>query len=152
MYNLGEFKRHPDRMSDFLPWASLVAPGVVLNKDGSLQRSFSFRGPDLDSATQAELVSASARLNNAVKRLSGGWGIYCEAQRIKSQSYAESVFPDPVTLMIDEERRSFFSSGNHYESLYYLTIVYLPPQDQQKKIESFFIERGQDIAERRMST
>ena len=147
MYNLGEFKRHPDRMSDFLPWASLVAPGMVLNKDGSLQRSFSFRGPDLDSATQAELVSVSARLNNAVKRLSGGWGIYCEAQRIKSQNYAESVFPDPVTLMIDEERRSFFSSGNHYESLYYLTIVYLPPQDQQKKIENFFIERGQDIAE-----
>jgi len=55
MYNLGEFKRHPDRMSDFcrgLP----CRPGIVLNKDGSLQRSFSFRGPDLDSATQAELV------------------------------------------------------------------------------------------------
>ena len=147
MINLTEFKRHPDRLSDFLPWASLVAPGIVLNKDGSLQRSFSFRGPDLDSATQSELVSVSARLNNAIKRLSGGWGIYCEAQRIKSQSYAESVFPDPVTLMIDEERRNFFSAGNHYESVYYLTLIFLPPPDQQKKIENFFIERGHDIPE-----
>ena len=29
---------------------------VVLNKDGSLQRTCRFRGPDLDSATDAELV------------------------------------------------------------------------------------------------
>ena len=147
MINLREYKSRPDRLSDFLPWASLVAPGIVLNKDGSLQRSFSFRGPDLDSATQSELVSVSARLNNAIKRLAGGWGIYCEAQRIKSQKYAESVFPDPVTLMIDEERRNFFSAGNHYESLYYLTLVYLPPPDQQKKIENFFIEKGHDVPE-----
>ena len=76
----------------------------------------------------------------AVVRRSG------EALRIKSQGYQESVFCDPVTLMIDEERRTFFSAGNHYESKYYLTLVYLPPADQQKKIEDFFIEKGQAVA------
>lgn len=146
MINLSEYKKKPDKLTDYLPWAFLIAPGVILNKDGSMQRSFSFRGPDLDSATQAELVSVTARLNNAIKRLGGGWGIYCEALRIKSQGYQESVFCDPITLMIDEERRTFFSAGNHYESKYYLTLVYLPPADQQKKIEDFFIERGQAVA------
>ena len=120
MLNLTEYKKKPNKLTDYLPWASLVAPGIILNKDGSFQRSFSFRGPDLDSATQSELVSITARLNNAIKRLGGGWGIYCEAQRIKSQGYQKSEFPDPITLMIDEERQKYFSDGNHYENQYWL--------------------------------
>lgn len=49
-----------DRLADY----GLVAPGIVLNKDGSFQRTARFRGPDLDSATQGELAATSARLNN----------------------------------------------------------------------------------------
>jgi len=140
--NLREFQKKPDKLTDYLPWAAFVAPGVVLNKDGSFQRSYAFRGPDLDSATPAELVSITARLNNAIKRLSGGWAIYAEAQRVKSQGYPESEFPDAVTAMIDEERQHFFSVGNHYESLYYLTLLFLPPAEQHARIEKAFIERG----------
>ena len=55
--------------------------GVVLNKDGSFQRTARFRGPDLDSATSSELVGASARLNNALRRLGSGWAVFVEAQR-----------------------------------------------------------------------
>ena len=64
MLNIGEYRRTADRLADHLPWAALIAPGVVLNKDGSFQRTLRFRGPDLDSATEAELMSASARANN----------------------------------------------------------------------------------------
>ena len=60
MMSLREYRHKAAQLADFLPWAALVAPGVVLNKDGSLQRSAAFRGPDLDSATPAELVGASA--------------------------------------------------------------------------------------------
>ena len=48
-----------------------------------------------------------------------------------------------MTLMIEEERRAFFSMGNHYESHYYLTLLYLPPSEQHQKIEKAFIERGE---------
>ena len=51
MLNLAEYRKKPQSLADFLPWAALVAPGVVLNKDGSFQRTARFRGPDLDSAT-----------------------------------------------------------------------------------------------------
>src|SRR3546814_11171110 len=54
MLNLAEYRRKPALLADHLPWAALVAPGVVLNKDGSFQRSFRFRGPDLASATEPE--------------------------------------------------------------------------------------------------
>ena len=50
MMNLAEYRNRNTRLADFLPWAALAGEGVVLNKDGSLQRTARFRGPDLDSA------------------------------------------------------------------------------------------------------
>src|SRR3546814_2579147 len=61
MLNLREYRHRADRLADHLPWAALVADGVIFNKDGSFQRTLAFRGPDLESATEAELVSACAR-------------------------------------------------------------------------------------------
>jgi type IV secretion system protein TrbE len=71
--NLAEYRKKPTMLADYLPWAALVAPGVVLSKDGSFQRTARFRGPDLDSAIPAELIGAWARLNNALRRLGSGW-------------------------------------------------------------------------------
>jgi type IV secretion system protein VirB4 len=95
MLNLAEYRSRADRLADHLPWAALVAPGVVLNKDGSFQRSFAFRGPDLESATEAELVSACARANNVLKRLGTGWALFFEAERRGSQGYPTAPFPMP---------------------------------------------------------
>ena len=66
MMSLAEYRSSSTHLADFLPWAALVAPGVVLNKDGSFQRTASFRGPDLESAVAAELVAAASRLNSAL--------------------------------------------------------------------------------------
>jgi type IV secretion system protein VirB4 len=76
MLNLAEYRQRPALLADWLPWAGLVAPGVVLNKDGSFQRTARFRGPDLDSATQGELIATTARLNNALRRLGTGWALF----------------------------------------------------------------------------
>jgi type IV secretory pathway VirB2 component (pilin)/type IV secretory pathway TrbD component len=60
-----------------------------------------FRGPDLDSATPAELVATTARLNNALRRLGSGWAIFVEAQRTPALDYPEGHFPDPVSSLVD---------------------------------------------------
>ena len=39
MMNLAEYRRSASRLADYLPWVALVAEGVVLNKDGSFQRT-----------------------------------------------------------------------------------------------------------------
>ena len=80
MLNLAEYRKKPQRLADFLPWAALIAPGIVLNKDGSFQRTARFRGPDLDSATPAELVGTTARLNNALRRLGIWLGDFCRGE------------------------------------------------------------------------
>ena len=91
MMNLAEYRRSNTRLADFLPWAALVDEGVVLNKDGSFQRTARFRGPDLDSAVPAELVAVAGRLNNALRRLGSGWAIFVEAQRHSAGRYPIST-------------------------------------------------------------
>jgi type IV secretion system protein VirB4 len=141
MLNLTEYRRHPASLADFLPWAALVAEGVVLNKDGSFQRTARFRGPDLDSATPAELVGVTARLNNALRRLCSGWAIFVEAQRIAAKTYPRSSFPDAASALVDLERQDAFEeAGAHFESRYFLTFVWLPPAEDASRIEGFLYE------------
>ena len=162
MLNLREYRHSADRLADHLPWAALVAPGVVLNKDGSFQRTLRFRGPDLESATEAELVGACARLNNVLRRFGSGWALFFEAERFEAPGYPESSFPDAASWLVDQERRAhfeeraandnFLAAANdnfrtwrrvHYESAYYLTLLYLPPADQVARAEGALLERAE---------
>jgi len=144
MLNLREYRHRADRLADHLPWAALVAPGVILNKDGSFQRSFAFRGPDLESATEAELIGISARTNNVLRRLGSGWVLYVEAERREALGYPKSDFPDPVSALVDAERRAGFEGGRaHFESRYHLTLQYLPEADRTDAASRAMLDRGE---------
>ncbi|MDP3674828.1 MAG: conjugal transfer protein TrbE [Novosphingobium sp.] len=141
MLSLREYRGQAERLADFLPWAALVAPGVVLNKDGSFQRSARFRGPDLDSATPAELIATTARLNSALRRLGSGWAVFVEAVRRPAQDYPASDFPDPASALVDEERAAQFAAeGAHFESGYFLTLLWMPPAEDAARAEAWLYE------------
>jgi type IV secretion/conjugal transfer VirB4 family ATPase len=141
MMNLAEYRRTASRLADYLPWVALVGEGVVLNKDGSFQRSARFRGPDLDSAVAAELVAVAGRINNAFRRLGSGWAIFVEAQRHEAATYPDSTFPDPASAMVDAERKADFEeAGAHFESSYFITFLYLPPAEEAARTEAWLYE------------
>ncbi len=141
MMNLSEYRRTAARLADFLPWAALVGPGVVVNKDGSFQRTARFRGPDLDSAVAAELVGVAGRINNAFRRLGSGWSIFVEAQRSEAATYPDNQFPDPASGLVDAERKADFEEeGVHFVSGYYLTFLYLPPAEEAARAETWLYE------------
>ncbi|AMK18294.1 MULTISPECIES: conjugal transfer protein TrbE [Sphingobium] len=141
MMSLREYRSGAAHLADFLPWAALVGEGAVFNKDGSFQRTARFRGPDLDSATPAELVATTARLNNALRRLGSGWAIFVEAQRAPALTYPDSDFPDPASALVDMERREQFrEEGAHFESRYYLTLAWMPPAEDAARAEGWLYE------------
>ncbi|WP_343517720.1 conjugal transfer protein TrbE [Sphingomonas sp.] len=149
MLALHEYRQRADRLADHLPWAALVAPGIVLNKDGSFQRTLAFRGPDLESATEAELVAASARANNVLRRVGSGWALFFEAERREAPGYPASRFPDPVSWLVDEERRAGFEAeGEHFESRYYLTLLWLPAPDSSDAAGRVLVDRPDDTGAR----
>ena len=105
MLNLREYARAPHRLADYLPWAALVAPGVVLNKDGSFQKTFRYRGPDLESSTEAELVSVMARINNVLRRFGSDWALFFEA--VVEPTAAAAAAPVEVQVELQGIVRQF---------------------------------------------
>ena len=139
MFSLREYRPPSHRLPDLLPWAALVDEGVVLQKDGLLQKTLAFRGPDLASSSPSELVSGIARLNNALRRFGSGWSLFVEAQRQIANHYPHSEWPSPASWLLDVERRDAFQrAGARFESSYYLTFVWGPPAATAKRAEALF--------------
>jgi type IV secretion system protein VirB4 len=142
MLNLREYSDTPNLLADYLPWACLVAPGIVLNKDGAFQTTFRYRGPDLESSTEEQLVAVTARVNNVLRRFGSGWALFFEAVRTEAHDYPESDFPDAASWLVDQERHlQAEEAGSRFESHYYLTLLWLPPADAAGRAEKALIER-----------
>ncbi len=145
---LDEHRRRPALLADHLPWAALVAPGVVLNKDGSFTSGLRFRGPDLESASDAELMSVRARLNNALKRLGSGWCLHVDARRRPAEAYPQSEFEQAAAWLIDAERRALFETSEPgFETDYRAALTWLPPADRTRRMERWLFD-GADPASR----
>jgi type IV secretion/conjugal transfer VirB4 family ATPase len=138
---LVEHRKKPRGLADLLMPHALVDDGILLQQDGSLLAGWSYRGPDMMSSAPAEMDALSARLNS-VLRLGSGWMLQCDAIRSEAPGYPErGAFPDPVTRVIDDERRQqFMAEGAHFESEYFLTLTYLPPIEIEHKVHGFVFE------------
>ena len=143
MYRLDRFRWKREPLKNTLPWARIVRnPAIVINKDGSLQTTFRYRGPDLDSAIKEHLSIITQQLNSLFMGMDTGWVMYFEAQRIPSTDYPEGIaFPDPITKIMDDERKKFFSGkGTHFETTYYATLYWMPPNDNEGRLKELVIE------------
>jgi type IV secretory pathway VirB4 component len=151
-----EHRRKATGLADLLLYDALIDNGVLLLQDGALMAGWSFRGPDMASATHPEMAALSARLNS-ILRLGGGWMIQVDAIRSASPGYPDrGAFPDAITRLIDIEREQQFRSNNaHFESDYFLVVTYLPPEQTEEKIRGWMFEGQREYkssAERRSIT
>ena len=89
-----EHRRKASGLADLLLYDSIIDDGVLLLQDGALLAGWAFRGPDMASATHAEMAALSARLNS-ILRLGSGWLVQVDAIRSASPGYPEKgAFPD----------------------------------------------------------
>ena len=136
-----EHRRHPIGLADLLLYDSLIDDGILLLHDGALVAGWKFRGPDMGSATHAEMATLSARLG-AILKLGSGWMVKCDSIRSPAPGYPEAQnFPDSITRIIDDERREqFMAEGAHFESEYFLTLTYLPPAAREERVKGWMFE------------
>ena len=130
-------------LADLLLPFSLVEDGILLQQDGSVVAGWSFRGPDMHSATHSEMQALAARLNS-ILRLGSGWMIHTDLIRTRAPGYPDAGhFPHLVTRIIDDERRQqFMDEGSHFESEHFLTLTYLPPVESEQKVRGWMFEGG----------
>jgi len=136
-----EHRRHAVGLADLLLYDAVIDDGVLLLQDGALLAGWTFRGPDMASATHEEMAVLSSRLSS-ILRLGGGWMIHCDTIRSLAPEYPDRAeFPDPITKIIDDERREqFLSEGAHFESEYFLTLTFLPPASKEEKIKGWMFD------------
>ncbi|RZN16348.1 conjugal transfer protein TrbE [Bradyrhizobium sp. Leo121] len=132
MVALRSFRHSGPSFADLVPYAGLVANGIVLLKDGSLMAGWYFAGPDSESSTDAERNEVSRQINTILARLGSGWMIQVEAVRVPTTDYParqDCHFPDPVTRAIDDERRNHFEQERgHFESRHAIILSWRPPE------------------------
>lgn len=144
MLSLRPFRRGIKGVPDMLNFAALVDDGVVQLKSGALLAGFYYRGRDLQSSTVEERNYVTGRVNAALARLGSGWVSWQDAIRVPSPAYtprSASAFPDPITALIDEERRELFEGeGQHFESEYALVFQWMPPKQGESALAGLVYE------------
>jgi len=137
MFALGEYRTPRWRLPDHLPWACLIDPGTMLQKDGSLMRCWRFRGPDLAVADRSELVALAKRLNTATLRLGSGWACFVEASPREARAYPDARWSTVAARIADLEARSVFERSGLVCSLhYYISLVWMPPSDRVSALDN----------------
>jgi type IV secretion system protein VirB4 len=142
LFGITEYDGKPSDLTDLLPWAFLLEPGLIINKDGSFMKVITYRGPDLDSSSNSQLIAARGQVNNALRRLGSGWCVHIEARRSAAPNYPTSNFPDPISAAFDKERQRSFEHRTipAFESDYFMTFTYLPPEENIGRAEALLTE------------
>ena len=117
MMNLAEYRSRSQSLADFLPWAALVGEGVILNKDGSFQRTASSAAPISIDAGRARRHDLAAEQRAAPSRL--GLGDLHRGPAPTRPQLPDQRVSRPTSGLVDAERRAQFEEeGAHFESRY----------------------------------
>ncbi len=137
---------HSPSLADLLNYAHFIDDGIIINKDGAFVQAFQFRGPDIHSATHAELDALANHFNRFLTFLDDGWMLHVDTIRVPCLTYPPcGAFPNSVAKLIDDERRqSYQAIGEHYENLQFLTLVWKFPLSLVHKTKHWFVQNLED--------
>ncbi len=141
-------------MENLLNWSYCDFFGkycVVHCTDNGMFTILKFRGPDMDSSTPEELIQYMCNINNVIKKFETGFVLYFDVQRVKSKKYDKSDMPTALTARMEEERESYYSGNQHFESEFYFVVYHIPPVMVREKLTNFFIQESTARAEGKQS-
>jgi type IV secretion system protein TrbE len=134
-----EYQPHPrwraEELSDVVPWRSVLAPGVILQKQRyGLQRSYVLRGPDVTGETPETQGALMLQANDVLKRLGGRWMLQSEAQRGLVTHLPPVAWRHPVAALLDQaHRQRLLGRPGSRETTYYGTLTWYPPTPAMRR-------------------
>ena len=131
-------------LADRLPWALLVADGIILCKDSTFMAGFGIRGQDLSSAPVSALNAAADTVRQAIGLMEPGYSVEVNIHRVACPSYPPSRsahFPTEELHAVDRERETHFTlPSGYYETRATLLINFTPPRESVQKVENIFVK------------
>lgn len=119
--------------SELVTWLLMTNAGVVINNNGTVQKSFTFEGKDTMTMDELEVDAYIKDVNNALKRMKTGYMLFFESQKVKDTNYPEITDENPLQHEFDEARKERLKK-NAYEIKSYLTIVYKLPMEAYRNV------------------
>lgn len=131
-------------LADLLNFAAVVDDGVIVGKNGALMAAWLYAGQDKQRMSSESLELVSFRINQTLSRLGSGWMLHVDAVRHEVPHYSapeQSFFPDDISRMVDEERRTFFESlDTLYDGYFVLTLSWLPPSSTERALVNLMFD------------
>lgn len=110
-----------------------VADGIQMLKNDGFLAAWKFRGPDMETMSVDDAHALCVRIADRL-RLGEGWTIQsdqCQGRATEYQTIPAEQWPNPVSRLIDLERRLYFSdpdAGQCFQSDFYFSLSYHPPR------------------------
>ena len=132
-------KAPKEGLGDLLGWAFLIDEGIILMKDGTFLAGMTLRGRDLESASHGEINRATQTIHDAIALLGEGWAIEVNIHRRERREYPDAKhnhFPAKALDQVEKERSNqFLEHGEHYETVNFILLSYIPPRDNLRRWE-----------------
>ena len=126
-------KRRP--IQEIAPWATMVTPELILDKDGSLLTVFTYEGVDADSPNTADISAARDNLDHACKnfdhRITAWWRL--SHRRVRAR--VEGSFAAATDERVDAINQQVADSGKFYRNSHSLALAYTPETGINKVFE-----------------
>ncbi|WP_321871191.1 VirB4 family type IV secretion/conjugal transfer ATPase [Paraburkholderia tropica] len=133
---LGSLKRSP--VHEIAPWATMVTPELVLDKDGSLLTSFVFEGIDADTPNVGDIAAARNNLDHACKNFDHRVTAWWRRSKRRVRSTIEGGFASPLDARIDEINQKAATSGQYFRNTHSVSLAFTP----ESGINKFFEKVG----------
>lgn len=117
------------RLQDVISWGELTDNQVVFNHNGTLQKTYIFRGDDGSNMTEADIDYYYVGLNNIFKRLKTNYYLFIEMHKRKNKDIVHSPFSDDLLQEFEDTRHDNIINHKVYENVFYLTICYKLPSE-----------------------
>ena len=145
--SLKKYRSSQDGLADLLNSAEIVDDGIILCKNGALMAAFIYEGDDINSLPNSIRNLTSNRLNQLFGRMDTGYMFHIDCVRVAVPKYfdrSQCHFRDRISAAIDEERRKYFLNiGNSYDSMFVITVSWLPPRLSTSKMTDLLYEGGE---------
>lgn len=106
---------------------------------------FRYRGPDMGSSTQTEIIHLREALNNILCRYGSDWTVYVEAQRVEIPAWETQDLENKNAEEFDRARNEYFFATDKFENIFYMSFLYKPPTDAKSKTEEYFFDIPEEM-------
>jgi len=113
--------------AELVPFMAQIAPGMVINKDGSLLVSYAMTGVDQEGLPQSEVDRYANLVEHAFRGFTERFTVWFTVDRRRIEEYPESVFSDPVSAWVNEHWQHQFTTRGQFQNFLYLSVLYTPP-------------------------